>query len=60
MGDNVTLICPFENFDNFKWYKDQSLFNTQFIDIHIYNISALHAGKKQKLVLSCFVHEGKH
>lgn len=40
LGENITLMCPFENFDNFEWYKDSSVaFNNKTINIEIYNIS---------------------
>lgn len=45
VGENLALACPFKNFDNFKWFKGEKLFNDQSRDIHIFNSSTLHAGK---------------
>lgn len=47
VGDNLALECPFKNFDNFKWYKDEKLFNDQSRDIQIFNSSTSHAGKSK-------------
>lgn len=46
MGDNLTLSCPFENYDVFKWYKyADELLNVPEVDVKIFNISTSHAGK---------------
>lgn len=39
LGENVTLMCPFENFDRFQWYKDEVPFDNKTINVAIHNIS---------------------
>lgn len=45
VGDNLTLPCPFENFDTLKWYRKGKFFNNQSTVIQINNMSTLDAGK---------------
>lgn len=45
VGSNLRLACPFENYDTFRWYKNEKLLNMQAIDIQMLSVSTLHAGK---------------
>lgn len=44
LGDSVTLMCPFENFAQFQWYKDSTPFNNETANIQIRNISRTDQG----------------
>lgn len=44
LGENVTLMSPFENFDKFQWYKNSVAFNNQAINVQIHNVSRANQG----------------
>lgn len=41
---DVTLRCPFENFDSFTWFKDSRHFQSIELDINLRNISTTDEG----------------
>lgn len=41
---NITLLCPFGNFDQFQWDKNSVPFNNKTKNIEIHNISRTDQG----------------
>lgn len=39
LEDNITLICPFKNFNDFAWYKNGELYDNQTEEIVFQNVS---------------------
>lgn len=52
LGENITLMCPFENFAQFQWFKDSIPFNNETINIDIRNISRTDQGLVLRNVFS--------
>lgn len=45
VGGELTMSCPFENYDSFKWkFNDKEILNSSHI-IAIQNITSAYAGK---------------
>lgn len=47
VGSDVTLICPFKNFNHFLWYKNAEIFhddNSKATNIVFHNISTADQG----------------
>lgn len=44
LGQNITLMCPFENFDQFQWHKNSIPLNDTATNIEIHNISRTDRG----------------
>lgn len=52
MGSNVTLVCPFKNFNYFEWHKNAEIFHnddSKSTDIVFPNISTADQGTQQVL-----------
>lgn len=47
IGSNVKLLCPFKDFDYFKWFKDGEPFNDQSLNIEFRNVSSSDTGKQK-------------
>lgn len=56
-GENITLKCPFENFEHFEWIKDAETFENDddMLDVELENISFEDEGKCQIVVLDLFL-----
>lgn len=44
IGSRLSLTCPFDNFDHFKWIKDDELYTVQENDIEIEHVTPEHEG----------------
>lgn len=50
LGDDITLKCPFENFNHFEWLKNEEpLDNNHMLHPELKNVSFEDAGKKNIL-----------
>lgn len=44
IGDRLSLTCPFTNFDQFKWIKDDETYTVQETEINIEHVTPEHEG----------------
>lgn len=53
LGDDVSLACPFRNFDRFEWFKGIEGYNNQNTTIEIRNASPSDEGNHQISMIKC-------
>lgn len=45
LGENVSLKCPFKNFDHFQWFENTEQIDNQILRLELENVSFKDAGK---------------
>lgn len=52
LGENITLKCPYKNFDHFEWFKDtEPLVNDDALHVELENVSLEDEGEREFLGL---------
>lgn len=53
LGENITMKCPYKNFDHFEWYKNtKPLDNNHMLHAELENVSFEDEGERNFVMIS--------